>query len=92
MYKKLLEYMTKELQSNAVVTELLRQSREAALSKDATFRNIDEIINAVNDCKTVCDNAKAALDITIINTAKKILADVGKETHSPTMVEYLSCL
>lgn len=92
MYEKLLEYMTKELQSNAVVTELLRQSMEAALSKDATFRNIDEIINAVNDCKTVCDNAKAALDITIINTAKKILADVGKETHSPTMVEYLNCL
>ena len=92
LYSNLLQDITETLQSQSVIEELLRQSKQSVLSKDVVFGDIDNIKSITETCKSICDKAEAALNNNIINSSKQILNDIGQETHSFTMAEYLDHL
>ena len=92
LYSNVLQDITETLQSQSVIEELLRQSKQSVLSKDVVFGDIDNIKSITETCKSICDKAEAALNNNIINSSKQILNDIGQETHSFTMAEYLDHL
>jgi hypothetical protein len=46
----------------------------------------------VKKCEAVCDETMASIENILINTTRDILVEVGNETHSITMGDYLNSL
>ena len=70
LYANVLQDIIETLQSQSVIEELLRQSKESVLSKDVVFGDIDNIKSITETCKSICDKAEAALNNNIINSSK----------------------
>lgn len=92
LYKHILHSIQKTLQSEQVIDILQQQQKESSFSKDAVFGDINNLINMVKKCEAVCDETMASIENILINTTRDILVEVGNETHSITMGDYLNSL
>lgn len=88
-YKKILEGIKDALKFD-VMQEYLRQQFETDSNNQLSIRyTMDLLNNSVNDAITTIDDGIRILNDLLIRTVYEDLRDIGIDTHSPDMVEYL---
>ena len=89
-YKVMLEAIKNALSHETIQKYLQKQFEESSGSTLSLRYTLDLLNNSVNDASSIVNNTMQILNDLLIRTVYEDLREIGIDTHSPDMVEYLT--